>query len=260
MDQSSIQTAVTAFQKARANTSVIDALPQAAAPQTMADGYAIQDACIAAWDKKIAGWKVGATNQAALDLFGIEEPFLGPIFEGTLYDSPSRLSALDFQHYCVESEFAFRLAVDLPARKNDYSHEELRAAIDEVIPAFELICPRFAGIPKGNGPAATADCGIGAGMILGTPHKGMDGLDLVTHGVTLTVGGEKIAEGTGALVMGDPINALQWTTRKLASLGKSLRAGDIVTTGTCTGVQFVEAGKTCVADFGTLGTVETIFS
>ncbi len=260
MDQASIQTAVTAFQAARTSTSTIEALPDSAAPQTMADGYAIQEACIQAWGKNVVGWKVGATNQAALDLFGIDEPFLGPIFDGTVHESPSQLASANFQHYCVESEFAFRLGTDLPARDSDYSHDELRAAVAEVIPAFELISPRFSGIPKGNGPAATADCGIGAGIILGKPHKGLDNLDLISHPVTLTVGGKMIAEGTGGLVMGDPINALQWTARKLASLGKSLHAGDLVTTGTCTGVQFVEAGKTCVADFGTLGTVETIFN
>lgn len=259
MDQPSIQTAVAAFNDARRNTSTFAALPENAAPTTMEQGYAIQNAFIATCASSVVGWKVGATNQAALDLFGITEPFLGPIFDGTVHQSPSQLSASDFQHYCLESEFAFRLATDLPARETDYTHDELRTAIAEVIPAFELISPRYDGIPKGDGPAATADCGIGAGLVLGTPHKGIDGLDLLTHAVTLTVGNEKIAEGTGALVMGDPLNALQWTARKLASLGKFLRAGDIVTTGTCTGVQFVEAGQTCVADFGTLGTVEAIF-
>jgi len=259
MDQASIESAVTAFATARRDTSTIETLGDGVAPQTMDEGYAIQNACISEWGHKIVGWKVGATNQAALDLFGIDEPFLGPIFEGTVHTSPAKLAASDFQHHCVESEFAFRLAADLPARDKDYSHDELRAAVAEVIPAFELISPRFAGIPKGDGPGATADCGIGAGMVLGTPHAGMTGLDLVSHPVSLTVGGEKIAEGTGGLVMGDPLNALQWTARKLATLGKSLKAGDLITTGTCTGVQFVPTSKLCVADFGSLGTVETTF-
>ena len=41
---------------------------------------------------------------------------------------------------------------------------------------------------------------------------------------------------------------------------RSRRAGDIVTTGTCTGFQPVAPGDSVTADFGTLGRVEVSFT
>ncbi|MEL6289206.1 MAG: fumarylacetoacetate hydrolase family protein [Pseudomonadota bacterium] len=260
MHQSAITQAVATFKDARSTMQPIEALEATCRPANMDEGYAIQDAFIAEFARPVIGWKVGATNQAALELFGIDQPFLGPIFEGTIYTAPVELPAADFHHCCVESEFAFRIARDLPAPDGQISTEAVRAAVAEVIPAFELISPRFTSVPKGDGPSAVADCGIGGGLVIGAPHPGLDGLDLVNHAVSLAVDGETIAEGTGALVMGDPIEALAWTARKLGAQGKQLRAGDFVTTGTCTGVQFVEPGKLCRADFGALGSVEVKFT
>ncbi|MEE9589634.1 MAG: fumarylacetoacetate hydrolase family protein, partial [Hyphomicrobiaceae bacterium] len=77
--------------------------------------------------------------------------------------------------------------------------------------------------------------------------------------VSFSVDGEQVASGTGALVMGHPLNALAWTVSKLGAIGLALEAGQIVTTGTCTGVNFVKAGQHAVANFGGLGKVEAQF-
>ncbi|MEO0619338.1 MAG: fumarylacetoacetate hydrolase family protein [Pseudomonadota bacterium] len=260
MDQAAITEAVSAFAQARKTVSTIGALAESARPASIAEGYAIQDASIAAWGRDIVGWKVGATNTAALELFGLDEPFYGPIFAGTIFNSPATLPSGEFQHYCLESEFAFRLGSDLPAPDGKVSLDDVAAAVSEVIPAFEIISPRFDGVPKGDGACAIADCGIGAGLVIGAPHVGLDGLDLVGHAVSLSIDGKTVAEGTGSLVMGHPLEALAWTARTLASHGKMLKAGEVITTGTTTGVQFVEVGATCIADFGSLGTVEAIFA
>lgn len=261
MDQASIQTAVAALEQARATMTTISALPSGCAPETMEEGYAIQDACMAAHGKDIIGWKVGATNPAALELFGIDEPFLGPIFEGdTNYTSPATIDGATLHHYCVESEFAFLLSHPIDGATDDLSDAALMACVGEVVPVFELISPRFDGVPKGNGPAAAADCGLCGGLVIGKMGTPLSDVDLLTHAATLTVAGEKKGEGNGALVMGNPINALRWTAEKLATRGRILERGMFVSTGTLTGVTFVERGQHCVADFGTLGTVEVTFT
>lgn len=259
MTPEAVNEAVALFRNARQDVSILDGLPESCRPATLDEAYRIQKAFVTDWHDDVVGWKVGATNQAALALFGMDEPFLGPIFGGTLFRSPVELRKENFQHYCLESEFAFRMKRTLPARAAPYSHGELLDAVSDVIPVFELICPRFSGIPKGDGSCAIADCGLGGGLVLGGAVQDFSGLDLAGHQVSFSADGEQVASGTGALVMGHPLNALAWTVSKLGAIGLSLEAGQIVTTGTCTGVNFVKAGQHAVADFGGLGKVEAQF-
>ncbi len=65
-----------------------------------------------------------------------------------------------------------------------------------------------------------------------------------------------MAEGVGANALGDPLNVLEWTANHLSALGDGIKAGEVVSTGTCTGVTPIAAGETLIADFGTLGRVE----
>ncbi|MGI9385377.1 MAG: fumarylacetoacetate hydrolase family protein, partial [Methyloligellaceae bacterium] len=85
------------------------------------------------------------------------------------------------------------------------------------------------------------------------------GRDLAAQSVTLSVDGAFRAEGSGANVLGHPFNALDWLVETLRRRGLGLEAGAIVSTGTCTGINYVEPGQTAVADFGELGRVEVAF-
>ena len=62
--------------------------------------------------------------------------------------------------------------------------------------------------------------------------------------------GKPAAEGNGHLVLGNPLESLLWLARKLAAGGKHLRTGDVVLTGTCTGITKVAAGQSFEARFG----------
>ena len=76
-----------------------------------------------------------------------------------------------------------------------------------------------------------------------------DGALLDAH-VRALVDGKPVAQGNGHLVLGNPLESLLWLARKLAASGEHLRAGDIVLTGTCTGITQVAAGQTFEARFG----------
>ena len=76
----------------------------------------------------------------------------------------------------------------------------------------------------------------------------------------LYVNGAFVVEGVGANALGDPLNVLEWTANHLSALGDAILAGEIITTGTCTGVTPVSAGDIAVADFGDLGRVEVRIS
>jgi len=55
------------------------------------------------------------------------------------------------------------------------------------------------------------------------------------------------------------VNVLLWLANRQSSQGRGLKAGDIVSTGTCTGLDPVQPGDHVRADFGELGTVEIVF-
>jgi 2-keto-4-pentenoate hydratase len=54
--------------------------------------------------------------------------------------------------------------------------------------------------------------------------------------------------------------ALAWCVNELRTLGITLRAGEVVTTGTCCTPLPIQAGDVFAADFGALGKVSLGFS
>jgi 2-keto-4-pentenoate hydratase len=65
--------------------------------------------------------------------------------------------------------------------------------------------------------------------------------------------------GHGKNVLGDPRIALAWLANELRSLGITLRAGQVVTTGTCHPPLPIQSGDRMEVDFGVLGKVSVGF-
>ncbi len=80
-------------------------------------------------------------------------------------------------------------------------------------------------------------------------------IDLAAHGVLGQVTGGPACRGSGANVLGDPRTALAWLVNELSGLGIPLRAGQVVTTGTCLAPLPIDANQKVTADFGVLGRV-----
>jgi 2-keto-4-pentenoate hydratase len=244
---------------ARRSGRPIAALPDDCRPGTPADGYRVQAAFRRNWDGSIAGWKIGATAKPVMDKFGISEPFFGPFYRADVHASPARLPASSFNHLVIETEFAYRLGRDLPARAEPYSRQEIVAAVDALIPAFEIINCRYQALPLDNAAAAIADCGLNGAMVLGEPIGDWRSIDVPNHRVRLSVDDAVAGEGTGSAALGDPRNVLDWIVNRLSAEGVSLEKGQVFSTGTCTGVVKMSPGQRAVGDFGTLGRIELRF-
>jgi len=68
----------TALWKARTEGGIV-AVDEGQRPADYADAYAIQDGVSALFDSEMVGWKLGATNDKALQLLGFDRPFVGPL-------------------------------------------------------------------------------------------------------------------------------------------------------------------------------------
>lgn len=259
MEPAHIQQAAAQLSSWRSQNTVGIALPDELRPADAGEGYAIQDAFIAAWSDRRLGWKIGATAVALQKTLGVTEPFAGPFYAADTVASPARLPAARFPHLCIESEFAFRFARPMSPRPEPYSRDEIKAAVGAVMPAFELVGPRFDSLLFGRAPTAIADCALNAGFVLGKETSDWRSFDLVSQPVALRIDGRVVAEGTGANVLGDPVTVLEWAVNHLSGRGHGVAVGEIISTGTTTGLVHLDPGQQAVADFGPLGEVSVVF-
>lgn len=255
LDEQALAAGARILAEARRTTKPLAELPASCRPATKDEGYAMQDAFRKLWGGQVAGWKIGATAKPVQEKFGTDEPFAGPFFAADTFQSPASTPFARFLHRAIESEFAFRFATTLLPRAAPYTRDDILAAIDALVPAIEIVGPRFEDLLFGRAPTAIADCAVNAGFVLGGPVRDWRRLDLVTHKVRLDVSGRTVAEGTGAAVLGDPLVVLDWAVNHLRARGITIEPGQIISTGTTTGIVHLEPGQTARADFGSLGHV-----
>ena len=228
-------------------------------PKTVEEAYAVQDAIVALSGFARSGYKVGSTSKEAQQLLQTDEPGAGVLLQPYVYDSPAQVTVVPENVPLVEGEFAFQLARDLPPRAGAYTMAEVTNAIGSVAGAIEVVGTRFSGGLSGKGRLlTTADCGVNVALVTG-PWVKWSAHDFRSHEVTMTINGIKKGFGTGSRALGDPRNVVLWLANHLSARGIGLKAGEIVSTGTCTGLDAVHPGDVALADFGPLGAVEISF-
>ncbi len=237
----------------------IPGLPDSCRPQDLDDGYQVQAALEALHEAPLAGYKIGATNKVAQQLFDVDAPFFGRILAPSLIDSPAEIAAGAVRLHIIEAEFDFTMKADLPAREEAYSRDEVMAAIADLHPAIEVPDSRYVNWREAGMPQLVADNAIAALLVLGAPARDWRDLDLSQHAVTVRVNGEAVDVGSGANVLGDPRNVMVWLANELSARGLGLKAGQVVTTGSAANVIQVKPGDEVIADFGDLGSAEARF-
>ncbi|MGE0737163.1 MAG: 2-keto-4-pentenoate hydratase [Alphaproteobacteria bacterium] len=250
---------------ARGDMRKLAAFPPTCAPHNEADAYAIQDAFGAATGWPVAGWKIGCTSEEAQKMLSAPGPFFGRVFAHTLIRMPGKGTPAEAEHRAfldpgVESEFAFVMARDLPPRDKPYSRDEVGAAVASLHPAFEIVDPRWLDWLKVGLASIVADNGANGGLLLGPAVANWRAIDLAAVKVSLTFDGKHVMSGEGSAVMGHPLNALTWLANELPKRGHFLRAGEAVTTGTCTSLHKIPPNIAARADFGPVGAAQLVFT
>ena len=226
--------------------------PASERPRDAAAAYEIQDAVLAGLGP-IGAWKVGASSPNG-------EPTCAPLPQALVAAGPVCLPAAELGHLGIEAEIAFRISTDLPPRYAPYTREETIAAIGAAMPAIEVVDSRWIGWPRVDRLWQLADHGSNGMLVFGQGRSDWHGIDLGIEPVKLTVGDRIIAEAIGGNASGDVIRVVTWLANHAAARCGGLKAGDIVTTGSCTGMNFVHAGSTVRASFVGLGEVEVSFA
>ena len=235
------------------------ALEPAQRPLNRADGYAIQAAIERCSAGGLFGWKIAATSEAGQKHINVKGPMAGRILAETVIADGGTAPMAGNEMRVAEPEFAFRMRIDLPPRQTPYSMREVLDAVDTLHPAIEIPDSRFADFVGAGEAQLIADNACAHRFVLG-PATTADwrAMDLIEHRPVLTMRGEQFV-GHGRNVLGDPRVALTWLANELRELGIELKAGRVVTTGTCHPPLPIQAGDLCAADFGTLGKVSVGF-
>ena len=229
------------------------ALPPTLAPHTLADAYAIQFEVLRELGTSIAGWKA--------TLFDAASGLCAPLAANSVLDAPafllpSRLPTRNNARFGIEAEIAFRLGEDLPPLPGGarYEREAVSAAIVSAHAAIEVMVSRFVDFEAVTQLERVADNFMNELLILGPSLPEWRGLKLADLALELRVDEKPVFQGRGGHPLGDPLLPVVWLANHLHEHGRQLRAGEIVTTGSCSGLRYVQAEQSVSAFFTGLGT------
>jgi 2-keto-4-pentenoate hydratase len=201
---------------------------------SLEEAYRLQEevfASLSSGNRPVA-WKVGGPSDKV-------EPIMAPILPGALHASPARLAVGGFNMIAVECEIAFRLSSGGEAA--------------QALAAIEVCDTRLSDWKEASPMAKLADFQSNAALVAGTGTPRWHGIDFPAQKAELWIDGRKVREATGVHPYGDPSRLLPWAAAQRARRGGALHSGDIVTTGTWTGMDFVHAGNTVRAVFPGIG-------
>lgn len=205
--------------------------------ETTADAACARDKLVGALEKtlgKPVGFKAGLTAKPVQERFKATAPVGGVLLEGMILKDGAKVPAGFGARPVFEADML--LVVKDEGINATKTPEEALRHISGMRPFIEL--PDLALDPgeKLEGPQLLA---INVGARLGvagaevplsaTPETVKA---LAEMKITLADGdGKPLAENTGAATLGNPLNAVIWLVGDLASSGKKLKAGDLISVG-----------------------------
>ncbi|MCY3830394.1 MAG: DUF4272 domain-containing protein [Rhodospirillaceae bacterium] len=243
----------------RSNNRSIDTMDPAHAPRTVDDGYAVQSIVIRRCERPVAGWKIGCTSRLAQEMLGIPEPFFGPVFKDVFLKGPTWLPPDRFIRPGIEGEIAFTLKRPLESRRAPYSRADVEPAIGKVFAAIEVIDTCFRDFANAGAPNLIADLAANGGLAAFEGVEYEPGMDLKSVDLIMTVNGAEVGRGVGADALGDPVDALVWLANESSRRGIGLDFGQIVSTGTCTGLVWLEPGQQVQLDVPGIGSAFLLY-
>ena len=250
MNKQEIERAARILVQARRDMQSLTGLPSHLKPTSIAEAHAIQDEVRHQLGKLIGGFKAMAPANG--------EPTRGVIFGGTIHETPCKLPASTVPQCGVEGEVAFIFRRDLPDREKPYTRNEVAAVVDACA-AIEVVHGRFDPKAPVSNLEKLADSISNGALVHAAPCPTWRDLQLGKLKVTLSVNGKKQLEQAGGHATGDPLGIAVVLANIWRERG-GVRAGQIVTCGTFTGLKYLKPGDVCSVRFEGLGTAEVTFT
>lgn len=261
MNPENMQAACALLYRHWSEETQLEALPPGLVPAGRAEAYRVQALLEGYSQAPLYGWKIAATSEAGQRHIGVDGPLAGRLLAERVIADGGACALGNNLMKVAELEFAFRMAGDLPPRDRPYSQDEVLEAVASLHPAIEIPDSRFLHFERVGFAQLIADNACAHRFVLG-PAAGTDwrALDLAAHKGRMLRNGSLAAEGIGQNVLGDPRIALTWLANELSAHGETLKAGHIVTTGTCLKPVTIAQADHFEGDLGVLGRVSVRLS
>ena len=201
------------------------------------------------------GWKVGFGAPAAMQKFAIKAPLIGFLTDQALVATGATVSLAGWSKPVAEPEIAVYMGRNLPAGAD---RDTVKAAIAGLAPAIELA---DVDRPPDNVEHILAGNIYQRGVIVGPCDASraggvVDGL----HGHIARNGSAFAQTSDPQALTGDLIDIVRHVADTLAAFGQTLRAGQIIITGSIVPPLRVEAGEEIAFKLDPVGSVSIRFA
>jgi 2-oxopent-4-enoate/cis-2-oxohex-4-enoate hydratase len=220
---------------------------------TVDDAYRVQLDIVerrVATGERVVGKKIGVTSQAVMDMLKVDQPDFGHLLSGMTYNDGDTVSLKNTLLPRGEGELAFVMKHDLAGP--GLTNADVLRATECVMPCFELVDSRIRDW-KIRIQDTVADNGSSFAFVVGDSAINPRKIDLTTVGMTLEKNGELIGTGAGAATLGNPVNAVTWLANTLGRFGITLKAGEMILSGSLSIMFPVAPGDSIRMSLGKIG-------
>jgi 2-keto-4-pentenoate hydratase len=227
------------------------ALPQPPSnlvPEQIEGAYRVQERVLQLRGNRAGGWKVGAKSEAG--------PIQGaPLPADGIQASPARLDRAAFSVVALELEIAFRFGREFAPSTRDYSIDEVLGGLASFGAAIEVVSSRFASWPDVDKLLQLADLQNHGALAVGAFLDYDRDFPFLSPSLHFRFNGDDIAKDRPVNPAGDPRRLLTWAVNHCTTRGLRFEAGAIVTTGSYTGIYFVQRSGVAEGEFAGLPAV-----
>lgn len=202
---------------------------------------------------EISGHKIGCTTPVMQKFLGIENPCAGQVFAATVIEGGGEVARADYRKLGVECEIVVEIGTDIEPRRHDYTRQSVSAHVRSVMAGIEIVDDRYSDFRELGAYTLIADNFFNAGCVLGAQVTNWQALDLSSLTGQMRINDREVGRGTGAMVMGHPLEALAWLANSRSARGERLRRGEFVFLGSLVETKWLNAGDRVVIEVEGLG-------
>ena len=250
MTANSITKAAELFSWSRRVGAPIRSLPADLLPKTLEQAYDIQIATFRLRGMGTAGFKIGLTNVEAQRSAGAAAPIAGRLASADILRSPARIPLPHDHLRIVEAEVVFEVGYAASADDVSLSEAEVYHCLRGAFAGIEVCNSRLSASDDASLPAIVADNSNADRLIVGERLRDWSVETLAALPVTLTRRGQPVVDGATRRVLGHPLKAVTWLANWLGARGEGLKPGDLIASGSCTGMTEVARDDAVIAVFG----------
>lgn len=261
MNEQKIQQYGDALYQALVERKAIDPLTTTEPDITIQDAYRIQlrmiERRLQNGAERVIGKKIGVTSRPVMDMLKVDQPDFGHLTSSMVFGDGTAIPVDSLIAPKAEGEIAFVLKHDLTGP--GITNADVLRATEYVLPCFEIVDSRIRDwkIRIQDTVADNASSGV---FVLGDAAADPRKIDLALVGMTLEKNGDIVGTGAGAAALGHPLNAMTWLANTLGELGMSLRAGEVILSGSLAAMVPVQAGDNLRVSLGGIGSVSVRFN